>query len=125
MSEEQSAAGAIELSTIAAHLFEGMQVAADALPLINEPALVLLVRYRKRLFKHSRRRMQGVAKSERDGEFVALCKIDLANHRNVAVLCAIVFPIQLEVVVQILPAIAGAHKTTGRARKARACVQRE
>src|SRR6185312_4335272 len=123
MGEEQSPACAIELSAIAAHFFERMQIAANALPLIDEPALVLLVRQRKRLLEYRRGCVHAVAKSKSDGEFVALREIDFADDRNVAVLRAIVFPIQFEVVVQILPAIAGAHKTAGRAREARTCVQ--
>src|SRR5438105_2573980 len=100
------------MSIIAANVHQRSQRAADALPLIHEFFAMLMKRYRQGLRKYGRGRVHAVAKRDANGEFMAFAEVNLADHSHVAVFCAVKLPIHGEIVVQVLPAVAEANKTT-------------
>src|SRR5215831_10071727 len=95
-----------------------MQSFADALPLIDEFFPVLLEGNRQRLIQHGNGCVPAIAERHADGELAATGKVDLSRNGDVAVFGAIKLPVHFEIVVKILPSVAGSDEAAGGASKA-------
>ena len=120
------------------------------LPLHDEPLALFLKRCRERSHHFLQRGVMPITNSDRQREFAhrltawGLCarsftqlharfirsfrvafQIDLAHHRNVAVHRRTELPIHLEVLLQVLPAVARAHKPAAHAHEPATCRHRQ
>src|SRR5947209_6421439 len=101
------------MSVIAAQMAQLIHALRDSLPLVDEFCAVLRIRESQRLRKNRGGCVQPVAEGDANGELTAFAEIDLRHYGHIAVLGALKFPVHGEVVVDVLPAIAEAHKAAG------------
>src|SRR5579872_4867596 len=113
------------MSTVAAYLFERLQHAPDAPPLFDKTSAVMRKGDGEGLREDGRGGMQAVAKRDAQRKFVAPAQVDLAQYGDIAVFGAVKLPIHPVIVAQVLPAVAGAHKTAGSAQEAAGTPQGE
>src|ERR1700674_1288375 len=106
------------MAAIAGDLVQTPDLLPHPLPLLNEPGPGERERHGQRLTEAGNGGVETITKSDANCEFIALAEINFSHHGDVAILSAVKFPIHFEIVVQILPSVAGADTTAGRAEKA-------
>src|SRR5947209_20137229 len=102
------------MSVIAAQMAQLIHALRDSLPLVDEFCAVLRIRESQRLRKNRGGCVQPVAEGDANGELTAFAESDLRQYGHIAGLGALKVPVQGEFVVDVLAAIAEAHKAAGR-----------
>src|SRR6266404_1935159 len=111
--EQQFAAFAAELAVVAGSSPERVHMPTGAAPLLDEACRVLCEGHPERLVEAGHRAMKAVAEREAEREVAVFWQIDFGSQRDVAVRRRGELPIQLEILIQVLPPVALADIAAG------------
>src|SRR5262249_44283178 len=105
--QQERAASAVEFPAVAGLMGIRVQRFTSARPRIDTLLPVVREGGGQRLIKGSVGGVLAVSKRDGDGELVAGGKIDFSHDSDIAVFSAIELPVHFEIVVQVLPSVAG------------------
>src|SRR5207249_946666 len=83
-----------------------------AMPLVNKFLAMFRERNRQRLLKNRHRAVKTIPKCYADREIQAASKVDFADHGHIAVLGLLEFPVQMEILMKVLPSVAMSDVST-------------
>jgi len=104
--QQQGSTRSIQDSFVARSTIQFLHATASSMPLVDKFLAMLRERGHQRLLKSCHRTVKTVPKCYANRELPASGEIDFADHSHITVLGPVEFPIQLEVLMKILPAIA-------------------
>src|ERR1700746_2933638 len=103
--EQQFVGPAAEVPAVASPSLERVHVPAGAAPLLDETYRMLREGHTERLVKAGHRAMKAVAECETEREVAVLGQVDFGGQRDIAVGRRGELPIQLEILIQVLPSV--------------------